>query len=104
MPIEIPRELLKENPLYQIGAKEGRKKGIEEGRKKGIEEGRKEEAIRILKKILKRRFPSQFKASKYKSLKKLSTSALENLLTVAITAQSLQDFDDSLQRELLSPK
>ena len=86
MPIEIPSEMLKDNPLYQMGAKEGRK----------------EEALRILKKILKKRFPSQFKASKYNSLKKLSTSSLEKLLTVAITATSLQDFDDSLQRELQS--
>ncbi len=128
MPIEIPREILKENPLYQMGIQEGlekgkkkglqegrkkgleegrkkgleegRKKGLEEGRKKGLEEGRKEEALRILKRILKERFPSEFKATKYRSLKKLSLTSLEKLFTKAIKVQSLQEFEEFLKKEL----
>ncbi len=87
--------ILQNSPLFQQMAREqrqeGREEGRQEGRQEGQQEGREEEALRLLSRLIQRRFgeipvPTQTK------LQGLNIQQLEELSDVILTVTSLDEF------------
>ena len=108
MPIEIPREMIKENPLYQMGVQEGlekglqegRKKGLQEGRKKGLQEGRREGKLKLLKKALKEKFPNLYKKSSFKDIELLSTKSIDKIFLLTLKSDDPEEIISAIQKEI----
>lgn len=78
-------DLLKESVTYQRIIREGRAEGIQQGIQQGIGEGEKEEAIALVSRLIKKRFPERGETIR-ETLQNLSVEQMESL------AESLFDF------------
>ncbi len=92
MPIEIPQELIEENPLFQIG------------RKKGLQEGRREGELKLLKKALKEKFPTLYKKNSFKDVEKLSTKSIDKIFLLTLKSDDPEEIISAIQKAIKRSK
>ncbi|WP_449419571.1 Rpn family recombination-promoting nuclease/putative transposase [Phormidium nigroviride] len=83
--------ILQKSPLFQQMAREQRQEGREEGRLEGREEG----ALRLLSRLIQRRF-GEIPVTIQANLQRLNIEQLDELLDVLFTVNSLDEFINSI--------
>ena len=89
--MDIGHQALLESPWGQSILEEGERRGREKAAKRGLEKGRKEEAVRIIKRMVRRRF-GEVPELVETTLQRLNMEQLEELGECLIEVNSLDEF------------
>jgi hypothetical protein len=76
--MEIPKEVLRRNPIFRSGMNEGLNKGVRRGIRRGVHQGRQQEGAELVLRLLARRVGSVIPSQEV-AIRKLPLSDIESL-------------------------